>query len=90
MEISYDRAKRERTLIERGLDFEAARNVFAGLQITQEDERFEYDERRFQTYGLLYDRMVVVVWTETEDGRRIISMRKCNDREQTRYREQLG
>jgi ribosomal protein L34 len=35
-------------------------------------------------------RMVIVVWTPTEDGRRIISMRKANDREQARYSHRLG
>ncbi len=40
---------------------------------------------RTQTYGRLDGRMVVVVWTDRGDDRRIISMRKANDREQARY-----
>ncbi len=90
MKISYDPVKRDVTLRERGLDFADAGIVFAGLQITQIDERLDYAEVRFQTYGLLNERMVMVVWIGTENHRRIISMRKCNDREQNRYREQLG
>ncbi len=90
MKISYDPAKRAKTLQERGVDFDDVGQVFAGLHMTQEDMRFAYAERRFQTYGLLGDRLVVVVWSETDDGRRVISMRKCNDREQARYRQQLG
>ena len=90
MKISYDPVKRDITLSERGLDFADAGIVFTGLQITQIDERLEYAEVRFQTYGLLNERMVMVVWIGTENDRRIISMRKCNDREQNRYREQLG
>jgi uncharacterized protein len=90
VKISYDPVKRGVTLRERGLDFADACIVFAGLQITQIDERLDYAEVRFQTYGLLNERMVMVVWIGTENDRRIISMRKCNDREQNRYREQLG
>lgn len=89
MEISFDGAKRALTLAERGLDFADALRVFEGLSFTQEDTRFAYPERRFQTYGLLDDRLVMLVWTEIEDGRHIISMRKCNDREQARYRQRL-
>ena len=90
MEISFDPAKRATTLAERGLDFADAPQVFEGLSFTQEDTRFAYPERRFQTYGLLDGRQVMLVWTETEDGRHIISMRKCNDREQAQYRRRLG
>lgn len=89
MEISFDPAKRAITLRERGIDFADAPLVFGGLTLTVEDDREAYPERRFQTYGLLDDRMVVVVWTEVEFGRRIISMRKCNERERNRYRERL-
>lgn len=90
MKINYDPVKRDVTLRERGLDFADAGIVFAGLQITQIDVRLDYSEVRFQTYGLLNERMVMVVWIGTENDRRVISMRKCNDREQNRYREQLG
>jgi uncharacterized DUF497 family protein len=33
MAVTYDPAKRERTLRERGLDFEQAEQVFAGLTL---------------------------------------------------------
>lgn len=90
MEISFDPAKRAATLAHRGLDFADAPRLFAGLTYTRPDDRFAYPEPRFQTYGLLDERLVMVVWAETGDGRRIISMRKCNEREQHRFRQQLG
>jgi uncharacterized protein len=90
VKISYDPTKRETTLQERGFDFEDAGLVFAGPSLTQRDERFDYGEDRYQTYGLLRDRLVMVVWLETDKGRRVISMRKCNDREQAEYGKQLG
>ena len=41
------------------------------------------------TVGHLEGRMVVVVWTPRGRARRVISMRKANDREQAHYRERL-
>ena len=89
MDISFDRAKRDLTLRERGLDFADAQRVFDGRSFTFEDDRFDYPEPRFSTIGLLGERMVVVIWTETQAGRRVISMRKANEREQSRYSQRL-
>ena len=90
MKITFDPAKRAETLRRRRIDFMDAVGVFAGLTYTIPDRRFLYPEDRFITVGLLAGRMVIVVWTPTEDGRRIISMRKANDREQARYSHRLG
>ena len=85
MRITFDPNKRNACLAERGLDFADAAEVFAGATIDLPDTRFAYPEPRTVTYGYLNERLVVVVWTEAEDGRRVISMRKANDREQGRY-----
>jgi uncharacterized DUF497 family protein len=88
--ITFDPAKREKTLNERGLDFADTAVVFDGPTHSFADLRVEYGEPRFITVGLLSGRMVMLAWTPTPDGRRIISMRKANEREQTRYRQRLG
>ena len=90
MEISFDPDKRLKALRERGLDFADAVRVFDGREITLLDDRHDYPELRFQTYGLLDDRLVMFAWTPTDSGIRVISMRKCNDREQRRIAPQLG
>lgn len=89
LKIIFDPAKRDRTLSERGLDFADAMEVFAGRTIDIPDERFDYGETRIISVGHLRERMVIVVWTQAEDARRIISMRKANDREQTRFAQRL-
>jgi uncharacterized DUF497 family protein len=89
MEITFDPAKRERTLRERGLDFADAGEVFAGRTATAQDTRFAYAEARFITGGFLHGRLVVVVWTPVADGRRIISMRHAHDQEARRWRERM-
>lgn len=94
MKIEFDPAKRAMTLEHRQLDFANAGRVFEGPVFTFEDVRFDYlepwPERRFVTFGLLDARMVSIVWTEIAGGRRIISMRKANDKEQRRHRDRIG
>ncbi len=90
MKISFNPAKRAETLRSRRIDFLDAEHVFAGPKFTFPDERLAYPEPRYITIGLLAGRMVVVVWTPTENGRRIISTRKANDREKARYSHRLG
>ncbi|WP_148028425.1 BrnT family toxin, partial [Burkholderia pseudomallei] len=55
-----------------------------------EDTREDYVESRYITVGTLDGRMIVMVWTPRGEARRIISMRKANDREQARYAHRLG
>lgn len=89
MRVSFDPTKRERTLAERGLDFEDAAVVFAGPTLTIEDERNDYGETRLQTYGVLRERIVMIVWTPRSAFRHIISMRHCHEREARKVRERL-
>ena len=89
MRISFDAVKRERTLAERGLDFADAGAVFSGLTFDRVDRRQDYGEERIITIGVLAGRMVVIVWTQRDDARHDISMRKANDREKQRYEAYL-
>ncbi|WP_426057470.1 BrnT family toxin [Janthinobacterium sp. PSPC2-1] len=90
MRITFDAVKREKTLRERGLDFARAREVFDGLTITLPDQRQDYGELRFITAGWLDERLLVLVWTPRGLARRIISMRKANEREIDKYKQSLG
>ena len=89
MAVTYDPTKRERTLRERGLDFEQAEEVFAGLTLDIPDLRRDYGEPRINSVGHLKGRMVIVCWTPRGKARHIISMRKANDREKARYRKRF-
>jgi len=88
--ITYDPAKRKRTLSERGIDFEDAELVFAGRRIDLLDTRFDYGETRFLTVGYLHGRMTIVVWTPRENNRHVIPMRKANEREKVKYAQRLN
>jgi len=84
MRISYDPAKRQKTLDERGLDFDDAPAVFAGLTFEVEDTRQDYGETRIICFGYLAGRLVVIGYTPRGSTRHVFSMRKANEREQTR------
>jgi uncharacterized DUF497 family protein len=84
MRITYDPAKRARTLTDRGLDFEDAAIVFAGTTVEVDDMRRSYGEPRIICYGLLAGRLVVIGYTPRGTTRHVFSMRKANHREKVR------
>ena len=89
MRITFDDDKRRLTLENRSLDFVDAGQVFAGYHYTDTDDRFDYGEDREITVGLLNGDVIVVVWTERENSRRIISMRKARRDEREQYYQRL-
>jgi uncharacterized DUF497 family protein len=84
MRITFDPIKRDRALADRGLDFLDAEIVFEGVTLEFEDTRKDYGEQRIISYGLLAGRMVVIGYTPRGADRHVFSMRKANEREQTR------
>ena len=89
MKITYDPDKRRVTLQQRGLDFEDARQIFAGVHYTRQDDRFDYGEVRQISIGLVGEDVVIVAWTERDDSRRVVSMRKADRDERRGYYDQL-
>ena len=89
MKLEFNETKRNKTLQERGLDFARAFEIFDGIHFTGQDKRMDYKEDRFITVGWMDDSLVVMVWTPRGEVRRIISMRKANDREKTLYANYL-
>jgi uncharacterized DUF497 family protein len=89
MKIAWHEAKRQQNLRDHQLDFVEAHRVFAGPAITWEDTRFDYDEWRFITVGLLYGRVVVLSHTRRSQNIHMISMRKGTKREEIRFYKHL-
>jgi uncharacterized protein len=89
MEFEWDESKRIYNLRKHGIDFFDVPSVFDGSIMTVEDQRLDYREERFVTFGLLQGQVVVVVHTESEDLIRIISTRKATKNEQKTYFEQI-
>jgi uncharacterized DUF497 family protein len=72
------------------IDFLDVEEVFDGDIVTVEDDRSDYGERRFITFGLLQGRVVVVVHTNRGDRVRLISVRKASKYEQRTYYAQIS
>jgi len=67
-----------------------APEIFAGPHLTRIDDRFDYGEERFATAGWVDGQIVIAVWTPRGEVRRIISMRKANERERNKLAPHLG
>jgi hypothetical protein len=82
MKASVDRISRDH-----GIDFAAVEKekVFAGETVTRLDDRFEYGERRFLTFGLLKGEVVAVIHTETDEMVRLIFVRNASKNEENIY-----
>ena len=90
MATNFDPSKCAATLAKRNLDFRDADLVFDNVNFETEDLRNDYGERRMICFGMLRDRMVVIDYTPRGADRHVFSMRKANDREQTRIRPLIG
>jgi uncharacterized protein len=85
MEFEWDEVKRLSNLDKHGIDFLNVEEVFDSDIVTVEDDRYDYGERRFVTFGLLQGRVVAVVYTDRGDTMRLISVRKATKYEQRTY-----
>ena len=90
MRFEWDEAKRQSNIQKHGIDFVGIEKVFAGTTLTIWDDRFDYDETRFITLGLLSGRVVVITHTETHEVIRIISVRKATKHEEAGYFKEIA
>jgi hypothetical protein len=68
-----------------GVSLALAEVLFAGPHICVADDRFDYGEVREVAFGLINNRLFVCVYTDRDGERRVISLRKANNREVNRY-----
>ncbi len=68
-----------------GIDFADVWRVFENETHTVIDDRFNYDEVRYLSFGLLFGEIVAVSHTETDEIIRIISIGKAEKYEQETY-----
>jgi hypothetical protein len=81
MEISFDFAKSERNVTDRGLPFTLVEQMEWSGAVIKEDVRKNYGERRYLALGMIGDRLHAVVFTPRADKVPVISLRKANQRE---------
>ena len=87
--ISYDPAKNEHNIANRGLSFERVAEFDFETALFTVDARHDYGEIRHRALGLQDGRLHALVFVETAKGIRVISFRKANKREVKRYEEAI-
>ena len=89
--FEWDEQKRKTNIRRHGFDFADAKQVFAGPVLVRLDMRQDYGEDRWIGIGITHGRVVVVVYTEQDNGEtiRIISLRKALKHERKRFEEAI-
>lgn len=87
MRFEWSANKAAANVRKHGLTFDNAREVFSDplRTVRSDDARDDHGEERWVTVGFVGGRLVVVVYTESDDVRRIISARKANRHEREGY-----
>lgn len=88
MRFTYDPAKSERNIADRGLAFDLAEDFDWSTALIAEDTRQDYLERRYQALGLIAVHLHMLVFTPRDGAVHVISLRRANQRERTRYAAQ--
>lgn len=83
--MDKDPGKERRNLAERGLSLDLAEQLDWATALIWEDRRKDYGERRYCVLGFIADRLHSVVFTPRNGMPRVISLRKANKREVSRY-----
>ena len=90
MRYEWDAAKNKSNIRDHKIDFADVPSVFNSPMLVELDEREDYGEDRWIGIGLLRSIVVVVVFIEPRhDTFRIVSVRKANKHERTRYEQAL-
>lgn len=87
MDFEWDERKRLTNLDKHGLDFVEAEEMFEGPMLVALDTRRDYGEDRWFGLGMSQGRILVLSFTERDDGQtiRVISLRKALKHEQKAF-----
>lgn len=85
MDITFDPAKDKSNFAKHGVALADAALIKWETLYAFEDDRNEYGEARVRGYAYIGSRLYCVVFADRGDARRIISLRKANQREIKQY-----
>jgi uncharacterized DUF497 family protein len=89
VECTFDAAKDATNQEKHGVSLALAEVLFSVPHVSVADRRFDYGETRQIAFGFINKRLFVCVYTDRDDERRVISLRKANTREVRRYGEKI-
>ncbi len=84
---TWDERKRRINLRRHGLDLAEAEAIWDNVTVTREDQRENYGEPRWVTFGVLHGEIAVLVYTERKDDDHYISLRRAEPHEANYYIE---
>lgn len=87
--FEWDEDKRAFNLAKHGVDFDIVWDMDWARSFDTPDGRREYGEVRILALVPLGDRIYTCVYTRRGNNRRIISLRKSNEREEIKYEKAL-
>lgn len=85
MEITFDPEKDKLNRRKHGVSLLRAADFEWDTAVSWLDQRFEYEELRMCAVGAIGVRLYFLVYVETDDSLRVISLRKANTTEVRRY-----
>ncbi len=85
MPITFDAAKNDRNIAERGLSFEQVAELEWETALLAEDTRHDYGETRVRVFAFLDGRLHIAVVTPRGEELRVISFRRASRKEERIY-----
>lgn len=85
MKITFDSAKNTINIDKHGVSLAMAEEFEWEESVTWPDSRYDYREFRIIGLGYIGDRLYNMVFVDRGEERRIVSLRKANQREVKRY-----
>lgn len=89
MKITFDPAKEQQNLVKHQVSLAEAAKLEWDWLLVMPDTRYNYGESRMIGYAPIGERVFCVVFVDRDEERRIISLRKANDREVKNYASQI-
>ncbi len=86
--FEWDEAKREKNLAKHGVDFDLVWDLSWLKAWIRPDIRKDYGELRYVAYIPIDEVLYCCVYTERNDNKRIISLRKANSKEIWMYEKE--
>ena len=81
MNFEWHSEKHQKNILERGFGFDFAAKIFLGRVLIQVNNLEDYGEIRIKAIGEVNGIVLVVIYTDRDDVRWIISARKANKKE---------
>jgi uncharacterized DUF497 family protein len=91
--VEWDDSKDDENVRKHNIPLRFAELIFQGPFVEEEDTRRDYGETRFKAVGPIVDfnnRIFVAIYTWRGVDRRIISLRRANDREIRKYQANVA